>query len=42
MQALQDPSNYGALCAIPGIQQKLLQKQMLGLEQLFKELHKAL
>ncbi len=42
VQALQDPRNYGTLCIIPSIQQKLLQKQLLGLEELFRELHKAL
>lgn len=41
-QALQEPGNYSALRSVPDIQQKLLAKQMLALEQHFAELQTAL
>lgn len=42
VQVLQDPHSYGALQALPGLQQKLLQKQMLGLEAQLVELQRTL
>ena len=42
VQVLQDTHNYGALQALPGLQQKLLQKQMLGLEAQLVELQRTL
>lgn len=42
LPVLQNEGNYGSLQSIPCIQQKLLQKQLLGLEQLLAGLQRTL